>query len=193
MIIKNKMLIKALLICISFIFLGASSQHEEGTIIWGQREITWADFKGNPPPKSNYIATLKYALDMSTKNIKFDSINAYVYATMKVNQSWRTTDSLYQLNHERRHFDLVEIYARKMRKRYKETRFIKSTVAAVINKIYKEVDQQLLLEQKIYDFQTDHCVKEAKQAEWDKKIEAELKALETYSDPIVPLNVDWKR
>lgn len=189
----RKPMIKLILILVTFFITGAKYQYEEETLVWGQREITWTDFKGSPPTKSIYGATLKYALDMSTKNIRFDSINAYVYAEMKVNESWRTTDSLHQLNHERRHFDLVEIYARKMRKKYQETRFLKSTVASVINKIYRDIAQQLLLEQKIYDFQTDHCLKEKKQAEWNKKIEAELKSLEAYSSPIVPLNVNWEK
>jgi len=85
------------------------------------------------------------------------------------------------LDHERLHFDIGEVYARKIRsvidslRRKGETR---------IN-IYTEAIDSLLDQWEqygnAYDEETSHGLRPSKQAEWAIKIQKELSALEKYA------------
>lgn len=165
----------------------------DNVLSWQERKITWNDFRGPAPQKSPYGSELSYKISIETKNIGIDSVILYVNTLMVLNTSWTITDSSWQLNHEQKHFDLVEVYSRKLRKACAEKKFMKSQLLIGLKKLYDEHKMNTLLQQRRYDRETNHSLISDVQVKWDKEIERELSALEAYSGNAVPLRVDFSR
>lgn len=110
-------------------------------------------------------------------NMHYSVINKFVK-----NESWMLVRSKHVLEHEQIHFDISEIYARKIRKALRQ--LIKENETDV--NIHKDKIQKILKErtnyQKAYDRETYHGVLEKKQKTWALKIKSELSALSSYKD-----------
>ncbi|MEP3571107.1 MAG: DUF922 domain-containing protein, partial [Flavobacteriaceae bacterium] len=94
-------------------------------------------------------------------------VNAYFYP----NESWykpKICDDII-LSHEQLHFDISELFARKMRAKLKRTSF-SDNVKAEIRKIYRETLKELKDFQELYDWETNFSRNTEKQLEWNKKI-----------------------
>jgi hypothetical protein len=80
------------------------------------------------------------------------------------------------LEHEQAHFDLCEVYARRLRKRVEDSNY----KLDIDNAIF-EVFEAFKKRQKLYDQETNHSRNKEKQAEWLKIIANELSELDNYS------------
>lgn len=78
------------------------------------------------------------------------------------------------LNHEQGHADNATVFAFKLKKRFDETKFLKTNYDFEINKIFSEVSMAFDKQQKQYDIETNHGRNKAKQAEWDDYFKKEL-------------------
>ena len=83
--------------------------------------------------------------------------------------------------HEQGHFDLAELFARKLRKAYAEYKFNAQTVG-------KDIDNLFILNRKertnmdiLYDKETDFSRNRKQQLFWNKKIKDELDNLLRYT------------
>jgi predicted secreted Zn-dependent protease len=72
------------------------------------------------------------------------------------------------------HFDIAELFARKLRRQLKEYKFNKKTVAEDVNNIYMNIMEEHQNMQRLYDEETDHSRLEVKQKEWEKRVETFL-------------------
>ena len=77
------------------------------------------------------------------------------------------------MSHEQLHFDISELYARKMRNRLASTSFTQN-VKAEVKQIYKEVLEELEEFQNLYDDQTNFSRDVEQQLIWNNKIEEAL-------------------
>lgn len=93
------------------------------------------------------------------------------------------------LQHEQGHFDITEIYSRKLRKKLSDYTFKKKSLKANFMKFYNGNAALLDAEHDLYDKETDHHRIEEKQKEWDKKIAEQLKELEAYKETNLTLKV----
>lgn len=111
-----------------------------------------------------------------------------VYAHMDPSSSFLTEAVLkgspsniaYLLNHEQRHFDISEIYAREL-SRYLKTQSLQKTAATQITKAGKRLFAELNAFQRRYDAETDHGRNPDRQEEWNRIIDQRLKALSPYA------------
>ena len=155
----------------------------DGNLIdWSaSRKLTWSDFKSKPDPSS-----ANAALTSSTINVEFgynkNGLKHSITCRFDKSKSWVRVKNDYILNHEQRHFDLTEAYARELHKELQEYVFKKETVSDDLNKIYGRVMRQLVDAQDQYDKQTDHSLDSAKQNAWNSKIGAMLTGLEDYKE-----------
>lgn len=83
------------------------------------------------------------------------------------------------LNHERLHFDITELYARKFRKQLQESTFTYN-INDEMDKIHDVINKELGAMQKKYDNETDHSQIVEKQIEWEKYIAVELEKYAKY-------------
>ncbi|WP_018630953.1 DUF922 domain-containing protein [Niabella aurantiaca] len=86
----------------------------------------------------------------------------------------------YLLNHEQRHFDISEIYAREL-SRYLKTQSLRRIATAKITEAGRRLFAELDAFQRWYDIETDHGRNQDKQEEWNRIIAQRLKALSPYA------------
>ena len=72
-----------------------------------------------------------------------------------------------------RHFDISELYARKMRKRLEATHFSRN-VKAEVKAIYREILKELSDFQSTYDEETNFSRNREQQLRWNQKIKEVL-------------------
>ena len=177
---------RLLLLSVFGLFLLSSSIKKPAEkIFWTESEmLSWADFKGKV--KANYNSTANSAVGIET-SFYFDRvmIDIVVKCYFVPKESWtKTKKNIYLLKHEQKHFDVGEIYARKMRKRFQQANFSndveenKKTYADIVNNINKEM-RAFQIE---YDEATNHSIKKDVQEIWDTKIQEELESLAAYSN-----------
>lgn len=128
---------------------------------------------------------------LSYKTLKFDGRTAVIKITAEFHptESWtrypKLTNSKVALEHEKRHFDICEIYARKLRQLVSEADFSRPTFNDELNRLFKKVTAEQRDIQALYDQETDHSIDEERQVVWNRKIDAQLNALDDYSESIV--------
>jgi IS1 family transposase len=144
-------------------------------------KLTWSDFKGNPDPHSPNAA-----LTSSNINIEFGYNNTgFQYSIRCVfdkNRSWVRIATDEVLAHEQGHFDIAEIYARRLNKALATYRFNVQTVSKDVNDVYSSMMKEHRQMQAQYDQETDYSRNRPKQAEWLKKIAADLKSLAAFAN-----------
>lgn len=155
-------------------FLGLAQEIDE-EILWdSDYRLTWADFKGKVPPAAEPAATTasgisyRYSANLIHHEVKLDfEVNAYFYP----NESWYkplVCDDLI-LSHEQLHFDIAELFARKMRDKLRRTSF-SDNVKQEIREIYQDILRELQDFQDQYDWETAYSRNAKKQLEWNEKI-----------------------
>jgi phage tail-like protein len=168
---------------------GVGGKDESNPDILLTKEISWdpnkplkpEDFNGTPPKNSDNDAE-------SSVYFKFywdkDKKAWIVVAVFDKDSSWMKDDATKKdsavLHHEQRHFDIAELYARKLRKRIKELSE-KDRTQENIDKIAKELADEMEKEQNKYDEDTNHGTDADKQKEWDQKIDKEMQEYKDYA------------
>lgn len=170
---ENKMR-KYLVIFTLMLCLTASAQEYE-TILWSiDHRLSWADFRAKPngPARAAAITASGISYQFSTleSNGEFEldyTVHTYFYP----NKSWYQPEVCDEiiLSHEQLHFDISELFARKMRRLLATTRFTKN-VKAEVKSIYRKINKELAEFQNQYDDETNYSRNHEQQLLWNKKI-----------------------
>jgi hypothetical protein len=178
-----KNLFKLLLPCwLLFTSFSSSEKH----ILWSQaRKLEWKDFKGKVPSRTQMAAESNLQISAEQEKSTTDSFIVTVRAEFIKSNSWVRIKDGAILAHEQGHFDITEIFARKLRKEFKETSFTSRNFNSTFSKLYSKTWNDYRAMEKQYDKETDHSRKYEKQEEWFVKISTELKMLEEFADPAV--------
>ncbi len=179
--ITSCFIIGILLIC-GFTFQTA----DPDTIPWSEkRKLVWNDFKGPQDPNSDFIAFTSYHINYRI-DYKADTAYFRVNCFFKKSESWVKSGgkTVKILAHEQLHFDIGELFTRKVRKRlanhtYGGMKLVKNEA----QQIFQGLLDSCSAAQDKYDEETEHSIATAKQAEWEKKIPEELKKYKAYSTP----------
>lgn len=155
------------------LFSFAQDKNEE-LIIWNaSRPLTWSDYKGRPDPRSNAAASTSTYLGIEY-NIDQKGFTYKIQCFFSKTKSWGAAKTDLVLKHEQGHFDIAEIFARKLNKRMSEYRFNQSSYKTDLKTIYDNITSEKEAFQDLYDTETDHSRKKEAQEEWLKKIEKML-------------------
>jgi hypothetical protein len=157
------------------------SQKEEDLIQWSEtRKLTWDDFKA-PPVKSGSTA----ALTATHLGFSYNVVNGKVTFTIECrfdkNKSWGLVKNDWILQHEQGHFDIAEIFARRLHKFITEYQFNKNSFQKDLDGIYSRIIEEKEKFQQQYDKETDYSRNKTKQEEWLKKIARELDELKSWA------------
>lgn len=154
---------------------------EEELISWdADRKLTWDDYRGEPDPSTDAAASTTTRLTVSYQ-FKKDGYRFTIRSGFDPYRSWGTHRTAYILSHEQGHFDLAEVYARKLFRNLSEYRFDANNYRKDLKKIYDDVIKEKEAIQNEYDEETRHSILKAKQAEWLKKIAAMLEETNEYA------------
>ncbi len=155
---------------------------DEDLLKWNAgKKLTWADYKASPDPESDAAASTTTYLVIDY-NISSNSFSFKIRSFFSKTRSWGLHKTAYILSHEQGHFDLAEVFARKLNKKMSEYKFNKKTYQKDLNKIYDEVTKEKSDTQNQYDKETRHSIDKDKQADWLKKISEMLEEYKDYAD-----------
>jgi len=162
----------------------ALSQNTDSLKCWCNKDkLKWDDFKGKIPDNGDsYLsAGTGYGL-IPVRTRKNDLLSYNIKLVFKKYESWKKDTAEYLLAHEQLHFDIAELYARKLRKAIQD---VPKTNRNPTEEVFNTVIQKLYLEnasmQRKYDEETIHGIIAESQIKWDKKISLELNNLEKYA------------
>lgn len=149
------------------------------------RPLTWDDFVGNKPRKSKFAAVTSSRLHYELKMVSDDSFKVKVDCFFNPLRSWKKNTRLkpYLLKHEQGHFDITEIYARKIRRSFKKYELHhanKLNMAFKFRLIYERKRRSWRHYEKKYDRQTRHSRRKQEQEEWNQRIADQLHELSSY-------------
>lgn len=151
-------------------------------------KLTWNDFKADPEMGNPHAAISNLGIRAPMKG---PPAEARIDAYFDPQKSWvkPEKDVPHLLAHEQGHFDITEIYARKLRKEMGEFKFTQKNLSAQYERLFTKVTDELSLEQKRYDQETNWSQNKEKQAEWLEMIAIRLLESEDYSSTLVPLDL----
>jgi hypothetical protein len=148
------------------------------------RKLTWEDFKGIPDDENfpNALAVTNSGFGVQYSGIGiFSKTKIFVKTVFITNGSWVRDEGRtpYVLTHEQIHFDITEIYARKLRKALAEAN-IKFLKRGDIEEIYWKLHNEWEGRQSLYDIETQFGEKFETQRKWKSIIEIELAKYDLY-------------
>ena len=173
-------LVKPCLLLLLFLLIVEVSQEKDAIPWQPDRKLSWADFKGTPPGGKRVAATTASGISYSYTTIGSNGrykLDYKVTTLFYPHQSWyhsELCDSVV-LSHEQLHFDISELYARKMRFRLERTSFSEN-VKQEIRDIYQETLKELADFQDQYDWETNFSRNREAQLEWNARIAEALKS-----------------
>jgi len=175
-----------------FLLIGLSSMDlPPHSIEWKAGEkLTWKDFQGKPNRATHFHALTDSGIGYSSKfenNVYSCEVRCY----FDKKGSWYKKDkaSDHLLQHEQLHFDLAELYTRKIRKAFATTTVSLRSNSNKLGKIYTKITKEHKKRQMKYDSETDHSKNKEAQARWVKTVAKEIAALDAWSEPEV--TIEW--
>ena len=169
-----------LLFLISFVSLAASHSPQNRHLAWERKEpLQWIHFQGKPEADDNIHGAVTYAgIDLMVDKIQFPNgtIRFKARAIFDKKRSWvkEENQDLALLAHEQLHFDITEVYGRKLVLKLNELRLSKNDKAQ-IRKWQNRYWQAQLNAQKLYDKESVHGINAEQQQAWRSLIDAELR------------------
>ena len=168
---------------LAFLILGLFSfqpVQDYETISWKANErLSWDDFKGGIPPNARAAATTasgityRFSTSGTRDNMKVDfKVDTHFYP----NKSWYQPELCDEviLSHEQLHFDISELYARKLKERLTKTSYSRQNVKSKVRAIYRKINEELNDFQNQYDDETNFSRDREQQLIWNEKIRETL-------------------
>jgi hypothetical protein len=154
---------------------------DDEIIPWiGNRRLAWQDFMGSPRKHTDAVASTSTSLGISYQ-IKHGELVYHISCNFSKVKSWGSLRTDYILAHEQGHFDITEIFARKLFQAMKEYEMNRKTFKKDINQIYENIVREKEELQAMYDSETDHSRKRKYQYEWFEKIDSLLQETLPYA------------
>lgn len=162
------------------VFLLASFFKTNAQTHWNlSSPLTWNNFKGSPPT-GNFNFRANTFSEVNCQYGRSDTCIFYVIETRFIeDKSWYIDSSKELLEHEKGHFNISEIYARKIRK-YLFSILRKSVSDEEIEKEIDKLQQLKIRYQTLYDTETNFSRNLNQQKRWALKISVQLKQLDKF-------------
>jgi hypothetical protein len=162
----------------------------EGGIPWSaNRPPAWPDFRGRPRTGTSTAAqtssSVTYLLQCHDRQLDFA-----VLAVFAPEESWVRPDILNSptgrvriLQHERTHFNITELFARRLRQAFLRARNICPHGLTGARRLFDRLSEASSALQDRYDRETAHGMGAGAQARWDREVAAGLDSLARYAAP----------
>lgn len=179
---------RALLIYLSAISVGivnlAFVIQVDPIIYSSENKLEWTNFEASAPDSAEFSALTIVNFRISTQVLRVrETMIVEIEAFMEPDKSYvkKGMETEYLLNHEQRHFDIAELYARKLRMEISKMKYSTSIQDSVISAYHSShVDYKQF--QTKYDEETNHSGDKVKQNEWDVQIDSLLNVYKDYKD-----------
>ena len=152
----------------------------------GSRRLLWSDFLGKPHMASDAAALTVYMLSVNY-GCDGDVFSFRVVSLFQPQRSWvrpallfRASESDRVLHHERSHFDVSEVSARKLRRALGQLADPCKMPTADLDRLASRHVIEDAETQQRYDRETVYGAHFARQLQWDQDISRQLEALAAY-------------
>ena len=145
------------------------------------RKLTWNDFQGTPPPNPKAAALTSTAIKIDF-GYYHEALEYHLYCRFDQDASWGKIRTGQVLAHEQGHFDIAEIYARKLNKALSKFTPDPSQIKREVNAIYDDMMKRYYEAQDDYDLQTNFSIDIRQQQDWLKQIAKDLEDLRAYAN-----------
>jgi len=176
---------KTLLFGIIASFLWMISPIEEEKITWQENlKLNWTDFKGIPNGADSYVASTNSGISFSfslKESHKGTEVDYTVQCNFYPGLSWYRPErvSNYILAHEQTHFDISELFARKLRMKLSSIQDL-SMFKIQAEKYYNEIEFERREMQRRYDEESDHSNLKQKEYAWREFVASELRVYQAW-------------
>lgn len=164
-------------------FYRADNPHEaEQSFRWdASRPLTWDDFRGGirHGASNNIAAETSCGIGIETNLVSSGGVvHVYAFNTFDKRESWVRAgfERIDVLLHEQGHWDICELYTRKMQARFDATNISGANIHQAVSAIYDAVSAEYLARQEQYEQETQHGIVETEQKRWMQMIGKELAA-----------------
>jgi hypothetical protein len=159
-----------------------SKKEDNEYIPWTyDRPLTWEDFQSSPKKNTDAVASASTSLGIAYQ-IRNGELTYQITCNFSKIKSWGIVKTDYILAHEQGHFDITEIFARKLYQELKAYRLNVKTYKQDINNIYRKIVAEKEAFQEAYDGQTDHSRQKRAQYEWLDRIDQILEETDPFAD-----------
>ncbi|WP_225000011.1 hypothetical protein [Cesiribacter sp. SM1] len=140
--------------------------------------LQWTDFSGKPDTPDTEFAAATYAgLELDVVEVSFSGLVTFkVRAVFDSHRSWAHPDRKddYVLAHEQLHFDIAEVYARRLERKLNSMQ-IKVKDKEVAKRLALQYNEAQMKEQGRFDKDCVHGLDRKSQEGWRNKVDRELK------------------
>ena len=175
-------------IAVEFVRMDASEREsKKDTIRWtSEYRLIWSDFKSAPDKSSPFSAQSHCLFDYKGVPIFRDQtmiLQISIFACFAKKESWVHPDKKEAplLTHEQLHFDICELFVRKLRKKISETPLSLLNSDNQIKVLFEESWKAYQVNQNLYDEETEHGLIEAAQKKWINNVNEELTTLAEFA------------
>ena len=152
----------------------------QDTIHWRSNyELSWDDYRAVPEDSIDHDAVsainISYQLKFNKKEYQYD-----VFCVFDKKDSWVKQRDSVLLSHEQVHFNIHELFARKIRREFKNYRFNYSTIKTDFQRIFENLVSQSEAMNKRYDVETNFSKNRKAQDFWNENIARSLTDLEQF-------------
>ncbi len=147
----------------------------------GDRLLIWEDFQSTPKRNTDAVASTSTSLGLAYQ-LNNGDLTYQVTCNFSKTKSWGLVKTAYILAHEQGHFDITEIYARRLHQALLEYKFDRKNYQKDINRIYQKIVREKEALQNLYDKQSDHSRNKHTQAAWLEIIDALLTETDPYAN-----------
>jgi hypothetical protein len=174
-----------ILIVLIFFFKNSFTQiSNKDTIYWTENLVlSWCNFKGEIPHKYTIVKMAAIKINFVSIGYLIEDIPYYTISCFMLSNKSYAYDSMtqYDLDHEKLHFDIYELYTRRIRKELIELNNLKEKDTQKYTDVIYILTDESSNNNNEYDNETGHGEIKEKQEEWRLKIDKELKELDEYS------------
>lgn len=165
------------------VVIGFSQKPNKNLIPWTEDyQLNWADFKGRPDKNSNYEALTYSSIGFYTE-YKDNKLIIHANCDFDKSKSWvkkGNEKNAQLLKHEQGHFDLTEIYTRKLRQAFSE---VKDDIAQKkVQSVFEKNQKEYNIIQKKYDTETKNGTIADQQEIWNEYIIKQLEELKMFKE-----------
>lgn len=146
-------------------------------------KLRWKDYKATPDPDFGAIAVSYVGFRMSYKGTaRQDSLIVIVESFFDPKISWTKPDTTaYTLTHEQLHFDITELYSRKLKLSIQNATLTYKNYQSVMRELERAAHKDMNTADSIYEVATDYSRNATEQKKWNENIAADLKNMSTYA------------
>lgn len=161
---------------------GFAQVKHDSIVTWsGAHKLLVSDFKGKVPKNTKWAANTSYILYVEGSVGKSNIPEYIIEARFNRYLSWIKVNTNGVLAHEQLHFDIAELFARKMLQKFHELQVKQERSIKKYNSSFETLNQECYQMQRDYDRETKHGTISSVQDQWRVAILNKLKKLQAYA------------